>query len=191
MRLPCLHSPASLFCCYWCAARRTMPCAACLTGRFQFAIPLGVDHLLQSRQLVGRRDVAQGTVQADVIVVRRQTPPRTRWASSSVARRRQAKALAFEAAVPTFQLAVALRIVGTGAHVRDARRRTNSLKSLAMNCGPLSLMIRGRSPGNFSRPAARSSPRRARSCSRGSPSGRWSGCSRRAACTGSKTCRPG
>jgi hypothetical protein len=27
----------------------------------------------------------------------------------------------------------------------------NSLNSLAMNCGPLSLMIRGFSPGNFSR----------------------------------------
>ena len=27
----------------------------------------------------------------------------------------------------------------------------NSLKSLAMNCGPLSEMIRGRSPGNCSR----------------------------------------
>jgi len=27
----------------------------------------------------------------------------------------------------------------------------NSLKSLAMNCGPLSLMIRGVSPGNSSR----------------------------------------
>ena len=29
--------------------------------------------------------------------------------------------------------------------------RMNSLKSLAMNCGPLSEMIRGRSPGNCSR----------------------------------------
>ena len=29
--------------------------------------------------------------------------------------------------------------------------RMNSLKSLAKNCGPLSLMIRGVSSGNFSR----------------------------------------
>ena len=29
--------------------------------------------------------------------------------------------------------------------------RMNSLKSLAMNCGPLSEMIRGRASGNFSR----------------------------------------
>src|SRR5215813_12812848 len=31
------------------------------------------------------------------------------------------------------------------------QRRMNSLKSLAMNCGPLSEMIRGVTPGNFSR----------------------------------------
>ena len=33
--------------------------------------------------------------------------------------------------------------------------RMNSLKSLAMNCGPLSVMMRGVTPGNFSRALCR------------------------------------
>jgi hypothetical protein len=38
--------------------------------------------------------------------------------------------------------------------------RINSLKSLAMNCGPLSEMIRGLAPGNFSlaRPLSQKAP---------------------------------
>ena len=53
--------------------------------------------------------------------------------------------------IPAFQLAVRLRIEGAVRTWVIPEMRINSLKSLAMNCGPLSVMMRGFASGNFSR----------------------------------------
>src|SRR6202167_616446 len=42
---------------------------ALLSGGFQLAVAFGVDFLLTPRQHILRRDVADGTVQADVVVM--------------------------------------------------------------------------------------------------------------------------
>src|SRR5439155_15845876 len=105
-----------------------------------------MDLLLTRSEHVLRRNVADGTVQADVVVMlnvaRHQTPRivQRQW-------RPWPDAFAFERFVPTFDLAVRLRIVGRSPDVGHTRDPKNSLKSLAMNCGPLSEMIRGFASG--------------------------------------------
>ncbi len=59
-------------------------------------------------------------------------------------------ALALERTVESLELAIALRIVRLVRTWLRPVTRMNSLKSLAMNCGPLSLMIRGLASGYFS-----------------------------------------
>jgi len=58
-------------------------------------------------------------------------------------RRSRPDALSPERFVPAFDLSVRLRIVGEVLTCVMPEIRMNSLKSLAMNCGPLSEMIRG------------------------------------------------
>jgi hypothetical protein len=48
-----------------------------LPGRFQLPIPLGVDLLLTPGEHVLRRDVADGAVQADVVVMLDVSPDQT------------------------------------------------------------------------------------------------------------------
>ena len=58
-------------------------------------------------------------------------------------------ALPLERLMPAFDLPVRLRVKQRNAHVRHPRDRMNSLKSRAMNCGPLSEIIRGLASGTF------------------------------------------
>ena len=76
-----------------------------LSGGFQLAVAFRVDLLLTARQHVLRRDVAGGTVQADVVVMLHvaldQTPRifQRQWRS-------RPDALPFERRVPAFDLSV-------------------------------------------------------------------------------------
>src|SRR5689334_13699765 len=79
--------------------------------RLQLPIPLSMDLLLTASEHVFRRDVADGTVQADIVVmfhVALHQPPRIlqrQWRS-------RPDALCFERFVPTFEFSVRLGIVG-------------------------------------------------------------------------------
>ena len=87
-------------------------------GFFQLAIPFGEDHVGQAIELVGRRDVADGRVQADVVVMLDEG----RDSASRFLERggtRRANALPFERSVPAFELAIGLRVLGARAHVGD------------------------------------------------------------------------
>jgi hypothetical protein len=78
---------------------------ALLPGGFQLAVAFRVDLLLTPRQHVLRRDVAGGTVQADVVVMLHvaldQTP-----CTFQRQRRSRPNALAFQRLVPALNLAV-------------------------------------------------------------------------------------
>ena len=87
-------------------------------------------------------------------------------------------------------LPVALRVAGRGARawVRPAMR-INSFKSRAMNCGPLSEMIRGLACGYFSKPLWRKTRRRPRLWPRTAPSKRLRASNRRATSKGRRKSR--
>src|SRR6516164_9993699 len=77
----------------------------------QLPISLSMDLLLTAGELVLRRDIADGTVQADIVVmfhVALHQPPRILQRQ----RRSRPDALSFERFVPTFDFSVRLGIVG-------------------------------------------------------------------------------
>ena len=77
---------------------------------FQLAVPLGENLVLQSGELVGRGDVPERRVQPHRVVMLDVPgdPPAGFLDGSRTAR---PHALAFERAVPAFELAVGLRVV--------------------------------------------------------------------------------
>src|ERR1017187_4635020 len=105
-------------------------------GRFQLSISLSMDLLLPPRQHVLRRDVADGTVQTDVVVVLdvalHQTPRifQRQWRS-------RPDALSFERFVPPFDLAVRLGIVGRSSDVGHARDPNELLEVLGDELRPV------------------------------------------------------
>ncbi len=96
-------------------------------GFLQLAISLGKDHLRQTVEFIGRREVADRRVQPHVVIVvhvTRDLPP------GLVKRLRTGRpdALSFQAAMPAFELPVALRIVGTRPHVGHAHQADERLE---------------------------------------------------------------
>jgi len=120
---------------------------ALLSGGFQFAVAFRVDFLLTPRQHILRRDVADGTAQADVVVM---LDVSLHQAQRIVQRERCSgpDTLALLRLVPTLDFPIRLGIV-VRTYVMP-EMRMNSLKSRAMNCGPLPEMIRGFATGYFS-----------------------------------------
>ena len=80
-------------------------------GGFEFAVALGVDGGLAAGEVVGGGDVAEGAVQAFGVVMRDES---SHDAVGVGLRERGllANGVVFEGAVPAFDLAVALGIVG-------------------------------------------------------------------------------
>ena len=99
--------------------------------RVQLPIPLGLNLLLMPGEHVLWRDVAGGTVQADVVVMLHVT---LYQAPCIFQRQRcsQPNALAFQRLVPALNLAVRLRIVRGGSDVRHARD-ANELLEITSN----------------------------------------------------------
>ena len=100
-----------------------------LTSLLQLLIALGKDRLFATMQFVARRDVAQGAVQSDFVVlgdvIGNQTP-------GVFQRQRCARpdAIALDRAMIAFQLAVALRVIGRSPHVRHAANADKLLEVL-------------------------------------------------------------
>ena len=92
---------------------------AAFAGLGEFAVALCEDFLVASFEFVLGRDVADGAVQADVVVM---GDVIGRRAAGVVERERHldADALALDGFVPAFDLAVGLRIVGRGSDVGHA-----------------------------------------------------------------------
>ena len=144
-----------------------------------------------ARQEGQRGDVADGAVQADaVVVVDEARDDALRFLQGR--RLGRTHRVALERLVPALDLAVRLRIVRRGAHVRHARQADELLEVLGDELRPV---VR-----DDPRPRLRdTAPERAPGCTRrrppsstpASPSARWRGCSRRARCTGSRTSRRG
>lgn len=117
---------------------------------FELAIPLAEDHLGQTVEFVRGCDVPDRAMQPHVVVmldVRGDTPA----GLLETGRGEGPNAFGLEAFVPAFQLAVGLRVIGLVRTCVIPVSRMKSLKSRAMNCGLLSLMMRGFWPGCFSR----------------------------------------
>ena len=89
-----------------------------LPGLLELAIMLLKDHLLQSLQLVGRGDVSDRGMQTHRVVVRDEIRD-TRAGLRDGTGTGRTDALAFETAMPAFQLAVGLGVVGAGADMCD------------------------------------------------------------------------
>jgi hypothetical protein len=107
---------------------------AAFAGLGELAVAGVEDLLLAAVKFVLGGDVAGGAVKADVVVVSDEIgddPPRVVEGEGDL----DADAVALEGFVPAFDFAVGLGM------------RMNSLKSLAMNWGPLSEMRRGVTPG--------------------------------------------
>ena len=85
-------------------------------GGFEFAVAGGEDLLLPSLELVLGGDVAEGTVQADGVVVFHKAGHDALGVLQGQ-RRTRADAVLLEDTMPAFDLAVALRVVGRGLHV--------------------------------------------------------------------------
>ena len=93
---------------------------ALLSGGFQLAVAFRVDFLLTPRQHILRRDVADGTVQADVVVM---LDVSLHQAQRIVQRERCSgpDTLALQRLVPTLDFPIRLGIIGRGSDVRHAR----------------------------------------------------------------------
>ena len=109
----------------------------------QFAISRRMDLRLPPGQHVRWRDVADGAVKAHRVVVLHVLLDEP---LPILLRQRRARpdALPFERFVPALDLPIRLRENGEVRTCVIPEIRMNSLTSLAMNCGPLSEMIRGR-----------------------------------------------
>ena len=93
---------------------------ALLPGGFQLAVAFRVDFLLTPRQHILRRDVADGTVQADVVVM---LDVSLHQAQRIVQRERCSgpDTLALQRLVPTLDFPIRLGIVGGSSDMRHAR----------------------------------------------------------------------
>jgi hypothetical protein len=107
-----------------------------LPRRLQLPVALRVDLLLPPRQHVFRRDIARGAVESDVVVAVHVTLHQTTRVNDR--QRRSRDALGFERFVPALDLPVRLRVNREVRTCVMREFRMNSLKSLAMNWGPLS-----------------------------------------------------
>lgn len=100
--------------------RRACRAAALLLSCLgEFAVPFVVDGLLTAGELVGGRDIAQGTVQPRVV----EMLDEVRHDAASLVqsqRRFLADAIVLDSAVIAFQFAVGLRVVRAGADMRHA-----------------------------------------------------------------------
>ena len=103
------------------SSRRLLPMDLTLFScLLQLSISLIMDLLLTAGEHVLRRDIANGTVQADTVVmfhVAFHQPPRILQRQ----RRSRPDALSFERFVPTFDFSVRLGIVGRSSDVGHAR----------------------------------------------------------------------
>jgi hypothetical protein len=99
--------------------RGCSPLLPSLARRLQFAIALFADHLAESCQAIRRSDVADSAVQSNAVVM---VYVLFNSLLGFLASRRATRtnAFAFERAMPAFQLAIALRIVGARSHVCQA-----------------------------------------------------------------------
>src|SRR5439155_9535090 len=88
--------------------------------RVQLPIPLGLNLLLVPGEHVLWSDVADGTVQANVVVVLHITLDQAPCVFQRQ-RRSRPNAFAFQRLVPAFQLSVRLRVARRGSDVRHAR----------------------------------------------------------------------
>ncbi len=95
---------------------------AVFSGLVKFLIAGGEDGFVAASKFVGRGDVADGGVQAHGVVVGNKVGHQT---AGVVEAKRGAgtQAVAFERAVPAFDFAVALGIIGSGAHGGLSRPR--------------------------------------------------------------------
>ena len=105
-----------------CSCRVCRSCLAAFAGLGELAVAFGMDGLVVAEEFVVGRDVTDGTVQADVVVMRDVVGDD---AAGILERQRHldADAIALEGFVPAFDLAVGLRVVGRGAdmgHAGDA-----------------------------------------------------------------------
>lgn len=89
-----------------------------LARSFQFSVAFVVDHLAQTSQAVRRCDVFDRAVQSNVVVMFDE-PGNALRGFLFVCRATWTDALALERTVSSFQFAIALRIVGTGSHMRQ------------------------------------------------------------------------
>jgi hypothetical protein len=104
--------------------------------RIQLAVSLGEDHRLASGQLIRRRDIADGTVQADLVVMRNEIG----HDSSCVVQAQRglhSNALPLEGLVPPLLLPIALGIIGRCAHVRHAADPDELLEVLGDELRPV------------------------------------------------------
>ena len=95
----------------------------------EFQIALGEDRILSVGESIGRRYVAQGTVQPYSIIMGDETFDQS---PGIIERQRHARpqTIPFERFVPAFDLAVALRIVRAGANVCHAAHADKLLEIL-------------------------------------------------------------
>ena len=85
-----------------------------MTCSFELAVPVLEDVLISASELVVRRDVAKRTVESDPVVVFDEVTDDTA-SFFDVLRCLVPEVFGLERAVPPFELAVALRIVGAGS----------------------------------------------------------------------------
>ncbi len=98
-------------------------------GGGQLPAARGKDRLGTSQQVILRGDITDGAMKTHYVVVGhigRHQPPRLAQGDGALGE----DALTFERLVPTFQLPVALRIEGRGAHVGHAHQTDEGLEFL-------------------------------------------------------------
>ena len=84
---------------------------ALFPGSFELSVSLVPDLLLPFSEHVGRRDVADGAVKADVVVVMGKLPERLSGLAGLLGLK-ASQDVTLDGAMPTFHLAVGLWIVG-------------------------------------------------------------------------------
>ena len=155
---------------------------------FEFAVALRVDFIPAAGEHVCGRDIADGAVQAHVVVVIDVVADQ---APRIVQRQRRAgpDAFLFERFVPAFDFAVGLRIIRRGAHVRHARDADellevpgDELRSVVGDDARPRLRVLLRARCKMISMSASFIDSRRSQCTMG-------GCSRPARCTDSRTCR--
>src|SRR6516162_9936447 len=104
--------------------------------RLQLSVPLGLNLLLMPGEHVLRRDVSDGAVQTHVVVMLYVTLHQTKRIFERQ-RRPGPNALPFEGFVPTFDLAVRLRVIRRSPHVRHARDANELLEVLSDELRPV------------------------------------------------------
>jgi hypothetical protein len=92
-----------------------------LASEFEFTISLGKDFAVAAGEAMGRGDIADGRVESDGIVMLNEALDEP---SGILVGKRAARpeAIGFEALAPAFNFAVALRVIGRGFDMGQARR---------------------------------------------------------------------